>query len=101
MSSLAETNYQYEIYIDGPNPMFLTKWMPPPDNLVPFIGDWITIRGDHRMFKVIRFEPSTLSGILPINTATKIYVEIVDPLQPETNDNTMNPIEYQLINNIF
>jgi len=102
MSSLSETNYQYEVYLEGSSPQFLTKWMPAPEQLGPFIGDFIEIRGDSRQYKIIRVDPPLGVPIeIPITSARKIYVEIVDPSQPETDNDLGDPVEYKLINTIF
>jgi hypothetical protein len=92
---MSTKHYQYEIYLDGKNPILLTKYFPAPDGFVPHKGDFISIY--NKTYLITRTEPADLTP----TQAGKIYVLIPDPLQPNTNHNTLNPIEYQAIFRVF
>jgi|SRR6185437_630951 len=96
-----DENYQYKLYLNATDPIFLGWWKAAPDLFTPSIGDYIQIQGQFgRMFKVIRFEPPTgNSNVCPVDKATNIIVEYYDPSQPESTDDQANPIEYDWIYN--
>lgn len=86
MSSISETNFQYEIYLNSQSPIFLSKWMPAPEKLAPFVGDQIMLYGDSKIYRIIRTDPPLNEGQqLSLGLAYKIYVEVVTPDVPESD----------------